>query len=94
MTTLKNGSETIYKSKIFILINCIDGKIDSVFEKICKIDSVSKIQKTDGAYDLLVILEADTDKLKILMQKIRTIEDVKYTLTLRSNTEERYLADQ
>lgn len=88
MTTLKNDGETIYRSKIFILISCIDGKIDSVFEKISKIDSVSKIQKTDGAYDLLVILEDDTDKIRILMQKIRTIEDVKYTLTLRSNVEE------
>lgn len=75
------------RSKVFILINCIDKKIDSVFEQIKRIDSVTQIQKTDGAYDMIAVLEADTnDEIKkTLMHKIRTIDDVKYTLTLRSS---------
>jgi DNA-binding Lrp family transcriptional regulator len=80
------------RSKIFILINCVDGKIDSVLEQIKKIDIVTQVQKTDGAYDL-AILEADTnDELKkTLMHKIRTIDDVKYTLTLRSSLDDEVL---
>ncbi|WP_162858639.1 Lrp/AsnC ligand binding domain-containing protein [Candidatus Nitrosotenuis aquarius] len=81
------------RSKIFILINCVDGKIDSVLEQIKKIDIVTQVQKTDGAYDLIAILEADTnDELKkTLMHKIRTIDDVKYTLTLRSSLDDEVL---
>lgn len=76
-----------HRSKIFILINCIDGKTDYVLEQIRKIDEVTQVQKTDGAYDLIAILEANSnDEIKkTLMHKIRTIDDVKYTLTLRSS---------
>lgn len=82
-----------HRSKIFILINCIDGKTDSVFEQISKIGEVTQVQKTDGAYDLIAILEADSnDELKkALMHKIRTIDDVKYTLTLRSSLDDEVL---
>lgn len=80
-------------SKIFILINCVDGKTDSVFDQIRKIDEVTQVQKTDGAYDLIAILEADSndDLKKALMHKIRTIDDVKYTLTLRSSLDNEVL---
>lgn len=80
-------------SKIFILISCIDGKTDSVFEQVKKIDAVSQVQKTDGAYDLIVVLETSSnDELKkTLMHKIRTIDDVKYTLTLRSSSDSEVL---
>lgn len=81
------------RSKIFILINCIDGKTDSVFDQISKIGEVTQVQKTDGAYDLIAILEADSndDLKKALMHKIRTIDDVKYTLTLRSSLDDEVL---
>ncbi|MEM2159815.1 MAG: Lrp/AsnC ligand binding domain-containing protein [Candidatus Nitrosotenuis sp.] len=87
MSITKNNNDQ--RSKIFVLISCIDGKIDSVFEKINKIDSVSHAQKTDGAYDIMVILESDSDDelKKVLTHKIRTINDVKYTLTLRSSSD-------
>lgn len=80
-------------SKIFILISCIDGKIDTVFEQIKKIDVVTQVQKTDGAYDLIVMLETSSnDELKkTLMHKIRTIDDVKYTLTLRASSDSEVL---
>lgn len=87
MSITKNNNTQ--KSKVFILISCVDGKVDSAFEKISKIDLVSQVQKTDGAYDLIVTLESDSNEelKKILMQRIRTIDDVKYTLTLRSSVD-------
>lgn len=85
--TKSNNEKNDGPSKIFILINCIEGKVDSVLGEIKKIDSIVNIQKTDGAYDLVVTLEADSndDLKKTLVRKIRTIDDVKYTLTLRSS---------
>ena len=87
MSLTKNSNEENDKtSKIFILINCVERKADYVLDKIKKMDSIIHIQKTDGAYDLIVTLETDSnDDLKKTLRKIRTIDDIKYTLTLRSS---------
>ena len=88
MITAKNQNErNNVESKLFILISCIDGKVDSALNKIKQIDSVTDIHKTDGAYDIIVMLKSDSnDELKkTALQKIRAIDDVKYTLTLRSS---------
>lgn len=93
MSLAKDNLEGTQKSKIFILISCVEGTIDMVLDKIRKIDSVVNIQKTDGAYDLIVTLEADSNEelKKTLMHKIRSISDVKYTLTLRSSLDDQIL---
>ncbi|MEM4391981.1 MAG: Lrp/AsnC ligand binding domain-containing protein [Candidatus Nitrosotenuis sp.] len=91
MIAAKNNLEkNSVASKLFVLVSCIEGKVDSTLDKIKQIDSVTSIHKTDGAYDIIVTLEADSnDELKKkILQKIRTIDDVKYTLTLRSTQDD------
>jgi DNA-binding Lrp family transcriptional regulator len=72
------------KTKLFILVNCLEGKDDSVLNKIKKINSVIDVQKTVGVYDLIVTLEdSSIDNLKkTALQKIRTVDCIKYTMTL------------
>lgn len=79
--------ENSEKSKMFVLISCVDGKTDFTLDKIRQFDSVTSIQKTNGAYDIIITLESDLNEelKKNTLQKIRTINDVKYTLTLRSS---------
>ena len=84
----KNTSEENKPSKLFILVNCLEGKDDSVFDKIKKMESVIDVQKTVGVFDLIVTLEVDSidDLKKTQADKIRTIGDVKYTMTLSTST--------
>lgn len=74
-------------SKLFILINCVGGKIGATMDKIRKIKSVTDIQQIDGQYDIIVTLESkSSDELKkTLVQQIRTIDTIGCTLTLRSS---------
>jgi len=76
------------QTKLFILVNCLEGKDDFVFDKIKKMDSVIDVQKTVGVFDLIVTLEANSlDGLKkIQANKIITIDDVKYTMTLSTSS--------
>ena len=94
MIAAKNDSgKDDNNAKLFILISCIDGRVDSALDKIKQVHSVTDIQKTDGAYDIIVVLEAGSnDELKKnAIQKLRTIDDVKYTLTLRSSLDSEVL---
>ena len=74
-------------SKLFVLINCVGGKIGATMDKIRKIKTVTDVQQIDGQYDIIVTLESkSSDELKkILMHQIRTIDTIVCTLTLRSN---------
>lgn len=80
----ENQTET---SKLFVLINCMSGKIGSTIHMIRKIKSVTDVQQIDGQYDLIVTLESKSiDELKkALMYQIRTIDTIGCTLTLHSN---------
>ena len=88
MIAAKNDSgKDDNEAKLFILISCIDGRVDSALDKIKQVHSVTDIQKTDGAYDIIVTLKSDSNEelKKRALHEIRTIDDVKYTLTLRSS---------
>lgn len=93
MSLISNDKKNNNPSKLFVLVSCMDGRVDSALNKIKQIDSVTEVQKTDGAYDIIVVLEADSnDELKKnAIQKLRTIDDVKYTLTLRSSLDSEVL---
>ena len=93
MKITKNSNDKNKPSKIFILVNCDNGKDDSAFDKIKKIDSVIDVQKTVGVFDLIVTLEVDSinDLKKTLVHKIRTLDDVKYTMTLSTNSDNEVL---
>lgn len=85
---IKNNSSKNKQSKLFILVNCMEGKEDAVFDKIKKMNSVIDVQKTIGVFDLIVTLEVDsTDDLKkTQIHKIKTIDNVKYTMTLSTSS--------
>lgn len=93
MSLISNDKKNNNHSKLFVLVSCMDGRVDSALNKIKQIDSVTEVQKTDGAYDIIVVLEAGSnDELKKnAIHKLRTIDDVKYTLTLRSSLDSEVL---
>lgn len=86
----KNNKTDIRTSKLFVLINCIEGKISHTMDKIEKVDFVTDIQQIDGPYDIIVTLESQShhDLKKALTHQIRSIDTVGGTLTLRSSPDD------
>lgn len=74
-------------SKIFVLINCFEGKIENTIKELERIDTVTEVKQTDGTYDAIVTIESTSNnELKnVLANKIRKIETIRGTLTLRSS---------
>ena len=68
----------------YLLITCNDGQFDKVITHLEQMDDIKEIQGTCGAYDIIAKIELTTsDHLqKFIMQKIRTITNVKSVLTL------------
>jgi DNA-binding Lrp family transcriptional regulator len=68
----------------FVLINIQSDAEDKVLERLKKLASIKEIYVTDGAYNILAKIEAETmEKLKeIIEQNIRTYEKIKATLTM------------
>jgi hypothetical protein len=79
-------------SKLFVLINCLDGKAGSTINELKHIDYVTEIKQIDGPYDIIVTIESlSNDELKKILHKIRQIATIKYTLTLRSSLDDSVL---
>jgi len=70
--------------KAYVLINCFIGSEESVISQLKEIDLVKEVHGTFGAYDVLVVVEADTvESLRdIIIWKIRKIEKIRSTLTM------------
>ncbi len=70
--------------KAHVLINCEIGAEVSIISQLKEIDSVKEVHGTFGAYDVLVVVEADTVELlrETITWKIRKIEKIRSTLTL------------
>ena len=66
------------------MINCEIGAEVSIISQLKEIDSVKEVHGTFGAYDVLVVVEADTVELlrETITWKIRKIEKIRSTLTL------------
>lgn len=86
MACAKNNQEKD-GSKIFVLINCFEGKIKKTIKEIERIDTVTEVKQTDGMYDAIVTMESTSiNELKnALVNKIRKIETIRCTLTLQSS---------
>ncbi len=71
-------------SKAYVLINCFIGTEEFVLSELKEIDLVKEVHGTFGAYDIVVLVEADTvESLRdIIIWKIRKIEKIRSTLTL------------
>lgn len=71
---------------VFILVNCVDDKIDETIKQLQKIRDVSEINLTKGPYDMILTIKPKStiDLKHTLNQKIRRLDSIKYTLTLRA----------
>ena len=70
--------------KSYVLINCNIGAEEFVISQLKEIDLVKEVHGTFGAYDIVVLIEADTvESLRdTITWKIRKIEKIRSTLTL------------
>lgn len=74
----------IKTNSAYLFITCNDGKLDQVMTQIENLDNIKEIQGTHGAYDIIARVESTTlDHLqRFIVQKIRTLVDVRSTMTL------------
>jgi len=70
--------------KSYVLINCFIGAEESVMSKLKEIDLVKEVHGVFGAYDIVVLVEADTvESLRdTISWKIRKIDKIRSTLTM------------
>ena len=68
----------------YVLINTDMGSEEKVTNDLNKVEEVKKVYHVYGVYDLIVRVEAETvEKLKtVLSDSIRTLENVRSTLTM------------
>jgi len=68
----------------YILINCELGSEESIIQQLKKLDGVSEVHGTFGAYDILTKIESPTVETlrEIITWKIRKIDQIRSTLTL------------
>ncbi len=68
----------------YVLINCDIGSEESVMSKLKEVDLVKEVYGVFGAYDIVVLVEADTvESLRdTITWKIRKIENIRSTLTM------------
>ena len=68
----------------YILINTEMGSEAKVTNDLNKVEEVKEVHEVYGVYDLIVRVEAETvEKLKtVLSDSIRTLENVRSTLTM------------
>jgi DNA-binding Lrp family transcriptional regulator len=85
----KNKHEDQHASKIFVLINCIDDKVKATIEELRHVDHVLEAKQIDGPYDIIVTIQsASNEELKKTLHKIRQLQTVRHTLTLRSSDDD------
>jgi len=68
----------------YVLINCNIGSEEYVMSQLKEIDLVKEVEGTFGAYDIVVLVKADTvESLRdAITWKIRKIEKIRSTLTM------------
>ncbi len=68
----------------YVLINCDIGSEESVMSQLKEVDLVKEVYGVFGAYDIVVLVEADTvESLRdTISWKIRKIENIRSTLTM------------
>jgi hypothetical protein len=87
LSSSKNPKKKSKKqSKLFVLINCFDGKTKTTMEEVARIYTVTHVKEIEGPYDIITTLESSSnDELKKALQQLRKLKTVRGTLTLRSS---------
>lgn len=72
--------------KAFVLLNVSMGSEPSLESELKKVEGVMGVYQVYGVYDLVVEVEAgsDQDLKSIVFSKIRTLKNVRSTLTLNT----------
>lgn len=68
----------------YVLVNCELGSERNVIEAIKKLDDITEVRGTFGAYDIIVKIESESiEKLReYITWKIRKLDKIRSTLTL------------
>ena len=74
----------VIKTKAFVLINTDAGLEKLVHEEIKSLDGVQAVYNLYGEYDLMAIVEQDTDKdvAEVVSWELRKIKGIKSTNTM------------
>lgn len=86
MIPIKNDQQgDQHTTKFFVLVNCYEDEIERTINELKKIDCVKKVRELDGPYDILVILESNSEYVlkNILFNKIRKLGSIRSTMTLQ-----------
>lgn len=86
---MRGDTNKTQTKKLFVLINCNEGKISSTAGELETIEGVREVKKLDDIYDMVAVLESKSeyDLKNILSSKIKTLETIQSTLTLQSHKE-------
>ena len=78
------GVLTITPNPAYLLITCHNDKVNDVINQIKQFDYIKEIQGTCGAYDIIAKVESITSVhlQRFIIQKIRTLANVRTALTL------------
>jgi len=67
----------------YILLTSVIGSEDDILEALKDIPEVKETFKVYGVYDIILKIEVDTlDKIKETISKIRTMEEVRSTISM------------
>jgi len=77
-------------AEVFLLINVVSGKEDSVARKLMRVPEIRKVHTVLGGYDLIAVMEVERGFIKpaadkvaeILKAKVRKIAGISHTETL------------
>lgn len=71
-------------SGAYVLINCELGADEEITEKLKELDEVAFVDKVNGAYDLLVKVQASNpvEVRETISWKIKNIKKIRTTITL------------
>ena len=71
-------------SGAYVLINCELGAEKEITKKIKELEEVSFVDKVNGAYDLLVKLQASNpvELQEIISWQVKNLEKIRSTITL------------
>ncbi len=89
---MNNGETRDLKeiAEVFLLINVVSGKEDSVARKLMRVPEIRKVHTVLGGYDLIAVMEVERGFIKpaadkvaeILKAKVRKIAGISHTETL------------
>ena len=77
-------------AEVFLLINVVSGKEDSVARKLMRVPEIRKVHTVLGGYDIIAVMEVERGFIKpaadkvaeILKAKVRKIAGISHTETL------------